>query len=149
MEIPYAEADLALRGVRIDARTRSKTTERRKFSPGRALLTGGVMFLKTTRKTEQVRTEERDEFLQIYTPGRPPVAFRASVLNYQSLGPDLQPSSSANFATLAERLRRSLDRARWDDRLTRSSARARLLGPSLTENHLDVALSLLARVLRS
>ena len=148
-EVPYAEVDLMLRGVRIDERTETKTTEERKFSPGRALLSGGLLLSKTTRKTEQIAIMERYDFLHLYSAGRPPLVFRSNSLNYQSLGSALQPSTAANFAVLAERLRPTLSpRARYDDRLTNRAVRARILGPSLTENHLDFAISLLARVLR-
>lgn len=148
LDLPYGEIDLLLRGVRVDEQTDLKTTEERKFSAGRALLTGGLMLTKTTRKLEQVTREDREDFFHLYSPGRPPLAFRARSINYQSLGAALQPSTSANFAALIEALRGSLTRARYDDRLANSQARARLLGPGLAENHLDVAISLLARVLR-
>lgn len=134
VEIAYGDVGLAVQGVRIETRTETETI------PGR-------LMLKMTRKVKQVTKEIRDEFLHLYAPGRPPLAFRAGAINYQSLGPDLQAYSAANFAILTERLRRSLS-GLWDDRLTRSAARARMLGPSLTENHLDIALSLLVRVLR-
>ena len=136
-----------LRGVRIDERTELKSTEKRKFSLGRAVLTSGLMLTKTTRKLESVTMEEREEFLHLYAGGQPPLVFRSSALNYQSLGAALQPSTAANFAYLVETLRLALPHARWDERLTNRQARARVLGPSLTEN-LDVAVTLLARVLR-
>jgi len=146
-ELSYREIDLILRGVRIDERTALKTTEERKFSPGRALLTGGLMLTKTNRKLEQVTSEERDDFLHLYSAGKPPLVFRASAVNYQSLGPALQPSIAANFAYLVETLRNTSPQAVYDERLANRQARARVLGPSLTEK-LDVAVSLLARVLR-
>ena len=148
-EIAYEQVDLVLHGVRIDEHTELRRTERKKFSPGRALLTGGLMLSKTTRKLEKVTTEERDEFLHLYSDGRPPLVFHATDLNYQSLGSALQPSTSANFAWLADRLREATPRARHDSRLTNRAGRARILGPSLKDRHLDVAISLLARVLRT
>ena len=93
-------------------------------------------------------TEERDEFLQLYSAGRKPVIFHASGLNYQPLGADLQPSTVANFARLIEKLRQAAPQARYDERLANRPGRARVLGP-LKERHLDIAVSLLARVLRT
>jgi hypothetical protein len=148
VELAYREVDLILRGVRIAERVGLKTTEQRKFSAGRALMTGGLVASKTTRKLEQVTTEERDDFLQLYSDGKPPLVFRASAVTYQSLGSALQPSIAANFTYLVETLRRACAHAPYDERLTNRQARARVLGPSLTENHLDIAVSLLARVLR-
>lgn len=148
-EIAFREIDLFLKGTRIDERTEVKTTEQRKFSAGRALLSGGLMLTKKTRKVEQVTTEERDDFFQLYSDGSPPVVFHASGLNYQPLGPPLQPSVAANFARLVEILRQGAPQARYDERLANRAGRARILGPSLKDRHLDVAVSLLARVLRA
>ena len=148
MELAYREVDLLLRGVRIDERTELKTTEQRKFSAGRALLSGGLILTKKSRKLEQVTSEERDDFLHLYSEGRPPLVFRASAVNYQGLGPALQPSTAANFTYLVGALRRSSSQAVYDERLANRQARARVLGPALTEN-LDVAVSLLAHVLRA
>jgi hypothetical protein len=147
-EIAYDQVDLLLHGVRMDERTEIHRTERKKFSPGRALLSGGLMLSKTVRKVEKVTTEERDEFIHLYSDGRPAMVFHATDLNYQSLGSALQPSTTANFAWLAGRLREATPRARHDARLANRAGRARILGPSLKDRHLDIAISLLARVLR-
>lgn len=145
-ELAYREVRIALRGVRIEERTEIKRTEQRKFSASRALLTGGLVLTKTTRKSEPVTTEEREEFLHLYADGGPVLAFRSAALTFQSLGPALRPSTAANFAYLVETLRSALPQARYDERLANRQGRARILGPSLTEN-LDVAVTLLARVL--
>ena len=147
-ELAFGEVELILRGARIRERTEWKHNEERKFSPVRAVVTGGMVITKTTRTAEPVTTAEREDFVHLYAVGSPALVFRADALNYRSLGPALQPSAMANFETLVDSLRRSLPRARYDERLMNRQARARALGPSLTENHLDVAVSLLARVLR-
>ncbi|MBW8875171.1 MAG: hypothetical protein JF614_09420 [Acidobacteria bacterium] len=147
-EVPYRELDLFLRGTRLEERTEVKTTEQRKFSAGRAILSGGLMLTKKTRTVEQVTTEDRDDFVQLYSDGRPPLVFHASGLNYQSLGTALQPSVAANFAQLIARLRQGAPQALYDERLANRAGRARVLGP-LKDRHLDIAVSLLARVLRS
>lgn len=153
VEMPYREIRLILRGVRIESRRELQTTESRKFSAGRALMTGGLIVRKTTRKLQQVVTEERDDFLHVYGEkgeGKPPLVFRASAITYQSLGHALQPSITANFSYLVNALRQAAPQATYDERLVNRQARARVLGPSLSESsHLDIAVSLLARVLRS
>jgi hypothetical protein len=147
IERSYREIDLVLRGVRIEERTEIKRSEQRKFSPSRALLTGGLVLTKTTRKAEPVTTEEREDFLHLYAGGEPPLVFRSGALNFRSLGAELRPSTAANYAYLVDTLRRALPHARYDERLASRQGRARLLGPSLSEN-LDVATTLLARTLR-
>lgn len=146
--LAYREIGLVLRGTRIDARLKIQRTEERKFSPLRAVVTGGMVVTKTARRAEPVTTEQREDFLHVYADGQPPLAFHASALNYESFGPALHPSTAANFAYLVDALRQALPHTRFDDRLTNRQARARLLGPSLTENHLDIAVTLLARALR-
>lgn len=148
VEVSYGEIDLVLRGTRVEEKIDTEVTEKRKLSLGRAIVTGGMLITKVHRKVQQVRSEERDDFLHLYAPGHPPLAFRATALHYQGLGAALQPSVHANFNLLASALRRSLPNARWDERLGSRQGRARVLGPGLPESHLDVAISLLARVLR-
>jgi hypothetical protein len=148
-EISYREIDFVLRATRLEERTETKTTEQRKFSAGRFLASGGLILTKKTRVVEQITTEDRDEFIQLYCEGRPPVVFHASGLNYQSLGTALQPSVAANFAQLIERLRQAAPHIRYDERLANRAGRARILGPLLKDRHLDIAISLLARVMRA
>ncbi|PYQ55984.1 MAG: hypothetical protein DMF53_26940 [Acidobacteria bacterium] len=147
-EIAYRDLDLFLRGTRIDERTELKTTEQRKFSMGRALLTQGLMMTKTVRKTDKVTSLEREEFFHLYADGRPPLVFRSGALDYRSFGPALQPSVQANFTHLVEQVRQAFPEVPYNERLANRQSRARILGPGLTDKHLDVAISLLARVLR-
>lgn len=147
-EIDYRQVGLLLRGTRVDEKTELKTTEQRQFSAGRALMTSGLMMTKTVRKLEQVKTADREDFLQLYADGRPPLVFRSGGLDYRALGTALQPSVQANFARLTALLRQALPQARYDERLANSQTRARVLGPGLGENHLDVAISLISRVLQ-
>jgi hypothetical protein len=146
-EIAYRDLRLFLRGVRTGEKTDLKTTEQRKFSMGRALLTQGLMMTKTVRKTEKVTTTDREEFFHLYAEGRPPLVFRSGALDYRSFGAALQPSVQANFTHLIGRMRQILPEVRFSERLANSPSRTRILGPGLKDEHLDVAISLLARVL--
>jgi hypothetical protein len=146
-EISYRDLQLFLRGVRVDEQTEIKTTEQRKFSMTRALVTQGLMMTKTVRKTAKVTSASREEFFHLYAAGRPPLAFRAGALDYRSFGGALQPSVQANFTVLVERMRQAFPDARYSERLLNSQSRSRILGPGLNDNHLDVAITLLARQL--
>jgi hypothetical protein len=147
VEIPYREIALVLRAVRVAETTELKTTEQRKFSMGRALMTQGLMMTKTVRKTEKVTTAAREELFNVYAEGRRPLVFRSGGLDYRSFGPDLQPSVQANFTQLVARMRETVPHATFSERLANRQSRSRILGPGLTDNHLDIAISLLARVL--
>ncbi|HEY3572140.1 MAG TPA: hypothetical protein VGP73_29710 [Thermoanaerobaculia bacterium] len=147
--IVYRDLDLFLRGVKLDERTETKTTEQRKFSLSRAVLTQGLMMTKTVRTTDKVTSVDREEFFHLYAPGHPPLVFRSGALDYRSFGHALQPSVQANFTLLVEEMRRALPQVSYNERLANRQSRARILGPGLTDKNLDVAVSLLARVLRA
>jgi hypothetical protein len=147
VEIPFQDLRLFLRGVRADEQTELKTTEQRKFSMSRALITQGLVMSKTVRTTEKVTTASREEFFHLYPEGRPPLAFRSGALDYRSFGKDLQPSVQANFTRLIAEMRRAFPHARYSERLADRPSRSRILGPGLTDSHLDIAISLLARAL--
>jgi hypothetical protein len=148
-EVAYRDLDLFLRGIRIAETIETKTTEQRKFSLGRALATQGLMMTKTVRKTEKLTTVEREELVHLYAAGRPPLVFRSGALDYRSFGPDLQPSVQAQFTRLVAEMRRAFPQVPYSERLANRQSRSRILGPGLSDDHLDVAISLLARVLRA
>lgn len=140
---------LILRGTMGESRVETTTTRERKLSPARILLSGGLMLTKTVESTTRQVVEAREGFVQLYAPGSPPVALRESALTYEDFGLPRQPSRAANFAALAAELRRRCTAAVFDDRLLTRSGQARVLGPSLPpDEHVDVAISLLAAVLR-
>lgn len=148
-EIAARDLRLFLRGVRVEEQTDLKTTEQRKFSMARAVLTQGMMLTKTVRKTTRVTTAAREEFFHLYATGHPPLVFRSGALDYRSFGGTLQPSVQANFIQLVERMRQAFPDAPYSERLANTQSRSRILGPGLTDNHLDIAVTLLARQLLS
>lgn len=147
--IPYAEIDLLVRGTLFTPRPEMGIVEERRFSPARTLLSGGIVMTKRKLTKRAIPMEEREGFLQLYAGDRPPLVFREASLHYQALGAALRPSSHANFEQLVNRLRELAPRALYDERLGDKPGRARVLGPTLSpDRHLDVALTLIARVLR-
>ncbi len=147
-EIPYRDIGLILKGTAIAIATSTETAKQQKFSLERAILSGGAMLTKTTKTTQEVKTEEREVFFVLYSVGRPGVMFRENSVAYDSLGPALRHSSSANMAYLISELRGRCPAAGYDERLLTRAAQAALLGPMLRpEGHLAVAKALLAKVL--
>ncbi len=150
LEVPYAAIDLLLRGTRSLIETETRTRKGRKFSVARLVLSGGLLMTAPTRTRQKITTEQRELFLHVYARDRPPLALRENGLLYQSLGAHLRPTRMANFAFLVDELRRRSTAALWDDRLTARSGQAQLLGTALSpDEYLDIAISLLARSLRS
>jgi hypothetical protein len=146
LTVKYSDIDLILRGTCIAVRSETKTMKERKFSPGRAILSGGLVIRKTTNVTRNVTTEDREGFFNLYSKNWLPLVFFENTLIYDSLGPELKPSRMANFAYLLEELRQRQPDAIFDDRLLRRAEQALLLGPMLSpEDHLDVATALLVK----
>ena len=147
--LPYRDIRLILCGLCITVHTENETVKERKFSMGKALMTSGLAMTKST--SHKIRTEEenRERFLYIYAPDRQTVVLRENVLHYDSLGKALQPSRAANFNHVVAELRRQSPDAKFDDRLLNRGSQVQMLGPLFNpEKHLDIATSLLAKVLR-
>ncbi len=147
--IDYRSIDLLLRGTGIARKTEIETSKERKFSLGRAVLSGGLVMSRTKKITREIKTEEREGFFNLYSGSLPTLVFRESVLVYDSPGFALKPSRVANFAYLISELRMRQPDAAFDERLLRRAEQAALLGPLLSpEEFLNVATSLLAKILR-
>lgn len=86
------------------------------------------------------------EFVRMYAAGHPTVVFALDALQYAAGSETLQPTRTANFAQAVQSLRTSCSRARYDERLLTRAGQLRVLGGMLRpEEHLDVAIRLLAR----
>ena len=146
--VPFQEIDLILRGTAIARSITTETVKNRSVSPGRAVLSGGLLITKTDKNVREVTTEERQGFVNLYAGGRSTLVFRENTLMYDSLGPARKPSRAANFIYLIAELRRRCPDALYDERLLSRAGQAALLGPSLNpEEHLIVATALLRKVL--
>ncbi len=145
----YQDVELLLRGIRIVQHESAAPPPKRKLSPVRAVLSGGLILTKSVRQPRRPPVEEREGFLQLYARGMPPLAWREGRLLYRSLGKALLPARHANFAQVVAELRRRCPGAAYDERLASRAGQAQLLGPTLSAaEHLDVAISVLAAALR-
>ena len=149
VEVPYRDIEVLLRGTSIVRSTSSVATNTRSFSPGRAVLSGGLMLTKTTKSVKETTSEARESFVVLYAADGISLGFYENSIAYDLLGQARQPTSAANFAYLVGELRRLSGRAVYDERLLRRPAQAALLGPRLSpETYLHVATGLLVKVLR-
>jgi hypothetical protein len=150
VRIEYSLIDIIIRGTRIAKNTETETVKSRKFDAGRAILSGGLTPTKSVKIAQQSTTEVREGFIHLYSVNRHPLVFLESALLYDSLGHVLQPTRTANFAFVLAELRRKCTGAVYDDSLVSKAGQSRLLGPKFDpEKHLDIAVSLLLRSLRS
>ena len=100
--------------------------------------------------TTRTRTEtDADEFLLVFA-GSQVCSLREHEMQYQSLGPALQPSRVANFRHVVAQLRARCPHALCDERLMRRSTQAQILGATLSpDDHLDFACLLVAQSMRT
>jgi len=149
LTVDYRSIDLLLHGTSIAVKTESETLKKRKFSLGRAVLSGGLVMSRTNKITREIKNEEREGFFNLYSGSLPALVFRESYLMYDSPGFALKPTRVANFAYLIDELRQRQPDAAFDDRLLRRAEQASLLGPLLSpEEFLNVAILLLAKLIR-
>lgn len=149
LAVDYSSIDLIICGTSIAQTTAEETVKGKKFDPGMAILTGGLKMTKTTEKILESTTQIREGFFLLYAGDRQTLVFREGRLLYDSLGSSLQPTRQGNFSYLLAELRRRNPDALYDDRLLSRAAQIQLLGRVLSpEEHIDIATSLLAKVLR-
>ena len=106
--IPFQKIDLIVRGTAIIRDITIETINKRSLSPGRAVLSGGMMLSKTTKNVREVITEERQGFVNIYATDGSALVLRENALVYDSLGPALRPSRVLNFTYLYRRAAQTL-----------------------------------------
>lgn len=148
LSISFQDVRLIMRGIGIVRGTTTENVKNRSLSLGRAVMSSGLMITKTAKTVQEVATEERTAFFNIYTGDSHAIVFRENALVYDSLGPALQPSRALNFAYLLAELRRRCTNAQYDERLLTRPAQVALLGPTLNpEEHLSAATALLAKTL--
>jgi hypothetical protein len=149
LAIDYGRIDLIIRGTSIAQSTVTEIVKEKKFDPGLALLTSGLKMTKTTEKTLESTVQTREGFFYLYAGDQQTFIFREGGLSYDSLDTALRPTRQANFSYVIEELRRRCPEAVYDDRLLNRAGQVQLLGPSLSpEKHMNIATSLLAKVLR-
>ena len=122
-----ADSPESLRYARIGALLRAthrrtvETTEKvneRKFRPGMAVLTGGLVLSKKTSREVTSRSEQREQVLYLFpVDGAPPWILREREAHYGGLGKHLKPTSNENFQTTIAQLRERSPNAAYDERL--------------------------------
>jgi hypothetical protein len=117
---PLAYSDLlALVHARIETETRITTTSQsRKFSMGRAVMTGGVVLTKKVSKQSRSMENDFEQVLYVFRrSAADPVLLRQNTLRYSGLGSAVGHSSMENFSLLIRTLRERAPQALYDNRL--------------------------------
>jgi hypothetical protein len=106
--------------VRAMHRTHTEHVEKsaeRKFSMGRAAMSGGVLMTKTVTHTTKHSSDAREQVLYVFRHGAAPLLIHQSRARYDGLGPDLRASQVENFSVLIRLLRERAPDAVYDERL--------------------------------
>ncbi|GBD98599.1 hypothetical protein BMS3Abin07_00619 [bacterium BMS3Abin07] len=149
LAVDYTSVNLILRGMSMKQTRETRTEKERKFSMGNALLSGGLVMTSSSEKEYIDVSENREGFIHIYDKENNIVVFRENSLNYSSLGERLKPSRSANFAFIISELKRLCAGALYDETLLNKGGQTQILGPLFNpEEHLDIAISLIAKSIR-
>lgn len=150
-EIRYTDVDALVLATSIVSTEQSKVVRETSFSPGRSLLSGGLVNTRTRETTQRTTHVESEELVFVFVAGRSEaVRMGEANLVFQGLGDAIQPARTANFLYLVTQLRRRCVGARVDERLRKRAAQVQLLGRLLSpDDHLDLAVALVAAHLRA
>jgi len=148
-ELRYASVDVIVLATSIVSTEHTEIVRERSFSPGRTLLTGGLVNTRTRESTQRSTHVDSEEIAFVFTGGPQAFRFGESALVFQGLGDAMQPARTANFRYLLDQLRGRCATARFDDRLRKRAQQVQLLGRLLSpDEHLGVAVALVAARLR-
>jgi hypothetical protein len=116
--LPYSDILALLRATLRSRETSTREEKERKFLPGMALASGGLILSKTTKRQVVTHTDTREQVLYVFRrSGQTPWILREQTARYAGLGADLAPTSLENFRTTVQRLRVSAPSALYDERL--------------------------------
>jgi hypothetical protein len=141
---------LIQRGVRVTTTAEITKQKERRFSVGRALLSGGLILTKRVETQSTRTTTQSDPFLLLHRrDGQPDVVLYEHRLDYRFLGAAMQPTSVANFEILFDRLRAWAPTVLVDERAALPALLNGLPVPATTRVDLALWLIWLAHLRRS
>jgi hypothetical protein len=119
--LAYADIDVLLRAAHRSAHESTQTITERKLRPVMAIATGGLVLTKTAQRSVTSTSVSLENVLYVFRRGSlHPWLLRERHALYNHLGPDLSPTSLANFTTVIAQLRSRTPHAPYDERLVTS-----------------------------
>jgi hypothetical protein len=119
--IEAGDAFLIIRG-RIRSTTQEKvSTTKMKLNVPATVLTGGIPIMRRVTKKNTQESFQAEDFVRIFDrrSSDPRIELHENHVDYAFLGPELTPSTPANFKILVAKLRAWFPLAIFDERLTR------------------------------
>jgi hypothetical protein len=124
-EVPYADIIALVHVASVTSSEATKTTQEKKLSLGRAVVSGGLVMSKKVDRVEKKVTTEREQMLHMCCRGQAaPYVWKELTLHYEGLGDDLKLATAQNFARLTDQLRARAPHAFYDQRLLTQKRRA-------------------------
>jgi hypothetical protein len=121
VRVGAGNAFLIIRG-RIRSATQEKTsTTKMKLNVPATVLTGGIPIMRRVTKKTAQESFQAEDFVRVYDKksSDPRVEMFQNHIDYAFLGPELTPSTPANFKIVVAKLREWFPLAVSDERLTR------------------------------
>jgi hypothetical protein len=115
--LQYARIGALLRATHRQTIETTEKVNERKFRPGMAVLTGGLILSKKTSREVTTRSEHREQVLYLFPLDGAPWILREREAHYGGLGKELKPTSIENFQTTIGQLRKRSPNAAYDERL--------------------------------
>ena len=124
-ELPYTEIFAMVHVACVTSAERSVTKQEKKFTPGRAVLSGGMVLRKKVDRVDKTVTQEQEQMIYMFCRSHPaPCVWKELTLRYEGLGDRRQLTAAQNFATFSKRLRALAPQAFHDERLLTHKRRA-------------------------
>ena len=117
-EVIYDDILAMVHAACVVSSEQTVTTQEKKLSLGRAVLSGGMVLRKKVDRVEKTVTAEQEPVIYMFCRSQPaPYVWKERTLRYDGLSEDRQLTTAANFACLSARLRALAPSALHDERL--------------------------------
>jgi len=124
-ELPYTEVLAMVHVACVTSAEHSVTTQVKRFAPGLAVLSGGMVLRKKVKRVDKTVVQEQEQMIYMFCRSHPaPYVWKELTLRYEGLGDQRQLTTIQNFQTLSQRLRTLAPDAFHDQRLLTHKRRA-------------------------
>jgi hypothetical protein len=117
LNVTWPDLSAILWGARASRSQVERSDKSKHFSVGMAVATGGLKMTRTSTQTQRSSEESSEQVILAYARDGRAVTLAEHGLDFSCLGAGMQPSSTANMAELARRLRERAKTAYFDNRL--------------------------------
>jgi hypothetical protein len=124
MALAWTDVLAILRGLRAARQETERTEKSKRFSAATAIATSGLIMTRREERTVRSAEESIEQVILVYARDGRAAMLAEGGIDFSCLGPGLQPSSVANMAEVARRLRESAKGAFYDERLLRLARRS-------------------------